>query len=90
MIRLAFDIGGTFTDFVLQDYKTQKSYFLKISSTPSNPEMAVLSGLNQLIKKAKTTLTDVDAILHVPSLYPLDEQIIKNYFWGLRRLTQGD
>ncbi|MEC8235974.1 MAG: hydantoinase/oxoprolinase family protein [Pseudomonadota bacterium] len=68
MIKLAFDIGGTFTDFVLQDYKTQKSYFLKISSTPSNPEMAVLSGLNQLIKKAKTTLTDVDAILHATTI----------------------
>ena len=68
MIRLAFDIGGTFTDFVLQDYKTQKSYFLKISSTPSNPEMAVLSGLNQLIKEAKTALTDVDAILHATTI----------------------
>ena len=50
-LRVGVDIGGTFTDFVLQDYKTQKSYFLKISSTPSNPEMAVLSGLNQLIKE---------------------------------------
>ena len=41
MIRLAFDIGGTFTDFVLQDYKTQ-SLFSK-NSAPLNPEMAVLS-----------------------------------------------
>ena len=30
--------------------------------------MAVLSGLNQLIKKAKTTLTDVDAILHATTI----------------------
>ena len=37
MIRVAFDIGGTFTDFVLQDTSKGFAYFLKVPSTPSNP-----------------------------------------------------
>ena len=43
MIRVAFDIGGTFTDFVLQDTSKGFAYFLKVPSTPSNPGDAVLA-----------------------------------------------
>ena len=49
MIRVAFDIGGTFTDFVLQDTSKGFAYFLKVPSTPSNPGDAVLAGLEKLL-----------------------------------------
>ncbi len=36
MIRIAFDIGGTFTDFVLHDADNQIVRFGKALTTPRN------------------------------------------------------
>ena len=49
MIRIAFDIGGTFTDFVLQDTVAGEIRFGKALTTPRNLEAAVLEGLNALV-----------------------------------------
>jgi len=43
---LGVDTGGTFTDFVLWNGKEWK--FLKLPSTPQNPALAVLEGVNEL------------------------------------------
>ena len=43
MRRIGVDIGGTFTDFVLQDGDTLRAY--KVLSTPRDPARAVLAGL---------------------------------------------
>ena len=45
MKRIGIDIGGTFTDFVVYDEAEVAVRSLKILSTPSHPEMAVLKGL---------------------------------------------
>src|SRR5260221_14512369 len=46
MMRVAIDTGGTFTDCVyLQD---GKFVVLKVFSTPQDPGMAVLNGLQQI------------------------------------------
>lgn len=47
-LRIGIDIGGTFTDFVVYDPITQQIDTFKILSTPSNPALAVLSGLDQI------------------------------------------
>jgi len=47
-LRIGIDIGGTFTDFVVYDPSTQQIETFKILSTPSNPALAVLEGLNQI------------------------------------------
>lgn len=47
--RVAADIGGTFTDFVVEDAETGRSVTGKVPSTPSDPAAAVLEGLRQLI-----------------------------------------
>ena len=48
MIRIAFDIGGTFTDFVLHDSASGRTISLKLPTTPDDPARAVLAGLDAL------------------------------------------
>ena len=47
--RVAIDIGGTFTDFVLQDAASGETRTGKILSTPSDPAEAVLAGLGTFV-----------------------------------------
>jgi N-methylhydantoinase A len=42
-MKLGIDTGGTFTDFILQTDEGVKTY--KVSSTPSDPSLAILRGL---------------------------------------------
>src|SRR5262245_62565735 len=49
MIRVAFDIGGTFTDFVLSDDATGATHALKVPTSPANPGEAVIEGLEKLL-----------------------------------------
>ena len=37
MIRVAFDIGGTFTDFVLSDDRTNATHALKVPTARAIP-----------------------------------------------------
>ena len=47
--RVAADIGGTFTDVIFQDIKTGQYSAVKILSTPENPAVAVLEGIDRLL-----------------------------------------
>ena len=66
MIRVAFDIGGTFTDFVLQDGGA--SHFLKVPSTPHDPGEAVLAGLERLFSLAGIKAAAIDSVLHATTV----------------------
>jgi N-methylhydantoinase A len=44
-IRVAADIGGTFTDLVFQDADTGRCTVAKVLTTPENPALAVIEGL---------------------------------------------
>ncbi|MGE4080472.1 MAG: hydantoinase/oxoprolinase family protein [Reyranella sp.] len=68
MIHLAFDIGGTFTDFVLHDEATGRAWFLKVPSTPRSPEEAVLSGTDAILRQAGLALADVETVLHATTV----------------------
>jgi N-methylhydantoinase A len=68
MIRVAFDIGGTFTDFVLHDAGTGGTHFLKVRSTPHDPSVAVLAGLDLLLGQAGVVSNDVDHVLHATTV----------------------
>ena len=48
-LRIGIDIGGTFTDFVVYNPSTQQTNTFKLLSTPANPALAVLEGLNQIL-----------------------------------------
>jgi N-methylhydantoinase A len=65
-VRLAVDIGGTFTDIVLdvgQDRKTRK-----VLTTPARPEQAVLDGMRLILADAGAHISDVDVFIHGTTL----------------------
>ncbi|MFO1162209.1 MAG: hydantoinase/oxoprolinase family protein [Reyranellaceae bacterium] len=68
MLHLAFDIGGTFTDFVLHDDAAERAWFLKVPSTPRSPEDAVLAGIDAILRQAGRTLADVETVLHATTV----------------------
>jgi len=52
MAKLAFDTGGTFTDFALLD-DDGKLHLHKVLSTPDNPAKAVVQGVGELLSQFK-------------------------------------
>ena len=50
MAKLAFDTGGTFTDFALLDDKGEL-HLHKLLSTPNNPAEAVVRGVSELLEQ---------------------------------------
>ncbi len=66
--RLGFDIGGTFTDFVLQDVATGAIVIGKHLTTPHDPSEGVFLGLADLLRAARVGLRDVHQALHGTTL----------------------
>ena len=65
-VRLAVDIGGTFTDIVLdvgQDRRTRK-----LLTTPVRPEQAVLDGMRLILADARAHICDIDVFIHGTTL----------------------
>ena len=67
-VQIAFDIGGTFTDFVLQDAANGGMRFWKVPSTPDDPSRAVLAGLADLLDETGVKGPDVEVILHATTV----------------------
>jgi N-methylhydantoinase A len=68
MIRVAFDIGGTFTDFVLADDADGATHVLKVPTSSPNPGEAVIRGLEQLLAATAVAGSSVDVILHATTV----------------------
>jgi len=68
VIRIAFDIGGTFTDFVLHDDASGATHFLKVPSTPRDPGAAALDGLDALLGHAAVDAGVVEQVLHATTV----------------------
>lgn len=64
----AFDIGGTFTDFVLLDRDSGELFIHKALTTPLDPAVQALGGLEVLVAKAKRSLKDIGSIIHGTTL----------------------
>jgi N-methylhydantoinase A len=67
-VQIAFDIGGTFTDFVLQDSRSARMHFRKVPSTPNDPARAVVSGLADLLKELAVSPDTIGAVLHATTV----------------------
>jgi N-methylhydantoinase A len=65
-VRLAVDIGGTFTDVVL-DVGTERRT-RKVLTTPKRPEEAVLNGVRLILADAKMHISDIDVFVHGTTL----------------------
>ena len=64
--RLAVDIGGTFTDFVL-DYQGKRTS-AKVLTTAQAPESGVLAGIALILERAGITAAEVGVIIHGTTL----------------------
>lgn len=66
--RLGFDIGGTFTDFVLHDLDQGTIHVHKVLTTPEQPEVAVLQGLLELLAEVQCDAADIEIAIHGTTL----------------------
>jgi N-methylhydantoinase A len=65
-IRMGVDIGGTFTDVVLE--KDGQQYSTKVLTTYIAPENAIIDGMQQVCKKAGVKPADISQIIHGTTL----------------------
>lgn len=65
-VRMGVDIGGTFTDVVLEVDDAQ--YSTKVLTTYSAPEDAIIDGMQQVCVKAGISPSDIGQIIHGTTL----------------------
>ena len=65
-IRMGVDIGGTFTDVVIE--VEGKQFSTKVLTTYIAPENAIIDGLHQVCAKAGVAPSDIGQIIHGTTL----------------------
>ena len=64
IMRLGVDVGGTFTDMLLHDDVTGRTYRAKTPSTPEDQSIGVARGVEQICRTAAIAPPDIGLILH--------------------------
>lgn len=64
MYRVAIDVGGTFTDVVLQDEESGQIYATKVPSTPSDQSIALVQGIDKICAENQVDPHEVRSIIH--------------------------
>jgi N-methylhydantoinase A len=54
-LRIGIDTGGTFTDIVSVDIMSGATQVTKVASTPANPAIGLLRGVNEILAAGATT-----------------------------------
>lgn len=67
MLRLAFDIGGTFTDYVLQDQSTGRIRIWKVPTT-REPALGVEATLAERIAAGDLSFEQVSGVIHATTV----------------------
>ncbi|MFK7880840.1 hydantoinase/oxoprolinase family protein [Roseobacter sp.] len=67
-LRLAIDIGGTFTDTVLMGAQGQILATTKTSTTPNNPTVGALEGARRVLVEAGATWSHINGFIHGTTL----------------------
>ncbi|MFB6311908.1 MAG: hydantoinase/oxoprolinase family protein [Salinirussus sp.] len=62
--RIGVDVGGTFTDVVLEQPGTAGLEHTKAPSTPENPERGALVGIQKILDQTGVTPGDISAVVH--------------------------
>lgn len=63
-LRIAIDTGGTFTDIVAINEKTGEQHVVKTPSTPQDPSVGLLNGVDKVLELAGMQGADVTLLLH--------------------------
>ena len=66
--RIGFDIGGTFTDFILVDGASGALHLHKCLTTPEDPSIGALAGMTDLLRAAGLGLAEVGHVVHGTTL----------------------
>jgi N-methylhydantoinase A len=63
-LRIGIDTGGTFTDIVSVDSGSGAMRVTKVASTPANPAIGLVRGVQAILTEAGGTADDVTALAH--------------------------
>ena len=63
-IRIAVDIGGTFTDLQIHDARSGQVYALKTPSTPTDPSVGLITGIRKAAARCSFSMDQIGRILH--------------------------
>jgi N-methylhydantoinase A/oxoprolinase/acetone carboxylase beta subunit len=66
--RVAFDVGGTFTDLALLDEATGEIEVHKVLTTPHDPSLGALEGMSTLLESADVPLAAIQNVTHGTTL----------------------
>lgn len=64
MKLIGVDVGGTFTDLVLTDTETQQMDIHKLASTPDDPSVAVIRGINEICEHTNIKPEQIRHVFH--------------------------
>jgi N-methylhydantoinase A len=62
--RLGVDVGGTFTDLLLIDEGTGRTFSAKVPSTPQDQSIGVLNGLTRVCEQAGVEPSRIGHVMH--------------------------
>ena len=62
--RLGVDVGGTFTDLLVIDEETGRTFRDKVPSTPADPSAAVIEGSRRVAERAALKPAEIALFLH--------------------------
>src|SRR5699024_8976592 len=62
--RLGVDTGGTFTDTAIINGSSGEVLITKVPSTPNNPSVAVVNGLEEITEKSGISTEDISFFIH--------------------------
>src|ERR1700694_4404005 len=63
-LRIGIDTGGTFTDIVSVDIVSGATLVTKVASTPANPAIGLLRGVNKILDAAGASADSVAGLAH--------------------------
>ena len=63
-IRIAVDIGGTFTDLQFLNEHTGATFAHKVPTTPDDPSIGLVSGISEAASRFRFELSDISLIMH--------------------------
>jgi N-methylhydantoinase A len=63
-LRIGIDTGGTFTDIVCVDDASGAMRVTKVSSTPSNPAIALVRGVHAILDESGASIGDLAVLAH--------------------------
>ncbi|MGM0900446.1 MAG: hydantoinase/oxoprolinase family protein [Bacillota bacterium] len=62
--RIGVDTGGTFTDVSLMNENNGEMFITKVPSTPSNPSLAVINGVKQIVEETGIDFEQISFFIH--------------------------